>query len=445
MQTKLSSTLTDVRSRHLNLAQVRVTVTPPEGAPIVAPLEMAALRIGTSDVCDIVVNDPRVSREHCEISLGANRGIVLRDLKSKNGTRIGETEIYEAVLTPGATAFIGNTKLTIDVGGKTIVPLSTAWRFGNVLGESLIMRALFAKLEIIAPTSQTILLLGESGTGKEVLARAIHDASARQQGPFVVLDCSAIAPSLIDAELFGFMRGAFTGATHSRPGLLEQANGGTLFLDEIGELPLDQQPKLLRALESRQIRRVGSTRWQTFDARIIAATHRDLRARVVSGEFRKDLFYRLAVMVLDIPSLRDRKEDIPLLVEHFLASHTPMRSLSDLPPNTKELLMGYGWPGNVRELRNIVARLSVFPHLVKEMIASTALPRDSEPNTPNPILRMSLTDGREVVKEQFEKAYVLHKLRESRGNVTHAAEESGISRQRFHELMRRYGITLDDI
>ncbi len=237
------------------------------------------------------------------------------------------------------------------------------------------MRALFARLERTAATQETILLLGESGTGKELLARGIHDQSSRKDGPFVVFDCSAVAPTLLEAELFGFVKGSFTGAHASRAGLLEQANGGTLFIDEIGELPLELQPKLLRALEARQTRRIGGAGHVQFDARIVAATHRDLAAKIASREFREDLYYRLAVVEVLVPPLRERKVDIPLLVERFLAAHVPPHSLDDLPPNALSMLESHHWPGNVRELRNAAARLVLFPNNVEEAFSRAGAPR----------------------------------------------------------------------
>ncbi|XYI04055.1 sigma-54 interaction domain-containing protein [Sorangium sp. So ce1128] len=289
-----------------------------------------------------------------------------------------------------------------------------------------------------AATSETILLLGESGTGKEVLARAIHAASPRSGGPFVVFDCSAVAPNLIEAELFGYTKGAFTGAQTARAGLLEEASGGTLFLDEIGELPIDLQPKLLRALEARQVRRVGAAAYTSFDARVIAATHRDLQGRIASGTFRADLYYRLAVVEAVVPPLRERKEDIPLLVERFLAAQVPPRSIADLPPNALELLRGHHWPGNVRELRNTVARLVLFPHLAEEAIVKVA-PRPSDMGV-GQFAALPLREARDMVVEQFERTFIAMKLRDHGGNVARAAASMGVSRQLVHRLMERYGI-----
>ena len=330
--------------------------------------------------------------------------------------------------------------------------MSPAGSFGGAIGSSYLMRALFARIERAAATAQTILLLGESGTGKEVLARAIHDESPRRAGPFVVLDCGAITANLMESEVFGYARGAFTGAAGARAGLLEEANGGTLFIDEIGELPLDLQPKLLRALEARQVRRLGSSEWRPFDARIVAATHRDLRARVAEGTFRQDLYYRIAVVEAHVPALRERKEDIPLLVERFLAAHDPPRALADLPPHALSLLAAHDFPGNVRELRNLVTRLVLFSELGLDLpggeaarpveraaVGSPAAP-GGEPERMGKLLELPLPAAREMVMEQFERGYVSAKLGQHGGNISRAADAMGVSRQLVHRLLDRYGM-----
>ena len=460
-------TLSDVTNNAVLLPALRVRVTAPDGTLLEATLGMETLVVGTSPECDLVVPDPRVSRRHCELRL-TRKGVVLRDLGSKNGTLVGDLAVTEALLPLGAVVTLAGSRLSTHlVGAPSVVPLSPSTRFGEALGESLPMRALFAALERAAISSETVLLLGESGTGKEVLARAIHASSPRKDGPFVVFDCSAVAPSLIEAELFGHARGAFTGAVAAHAGLIEQADRGTLFIDELGELPLDLQPKLLRALEARQVRRVGATEWRPFDARIVAATHRDLRARVTEGSFREDLYYRLAVVEVNIPPLRERKDDIPGLVERFLAAQTPKRTLADLPPHAMALLLAHDWPGNVRELRNVVARLCLFPDFAvsaldkarKPPAAPAASPAAPEPAPAAPapatndapageaddgdlgaLLGLPLLSAREMVLERFERRYLATKLREHGGNISRTAEAIGVSRQFLHKLVDRYGL-----
>jgi transcriptional regulator with PAS, ATPase and Fis domain len=430
----------------LSVPSILVSVVPPGGPPVEARLELRPLVIGTSAECDLVVVDPRISRQHCELRLTA-QGIVLRDLGSKNGTLVGKVAIKEALLPPSVQVTIGGSELTIRaMGAPSLLPMAPKGSFGEAIGQSFAMRALFAKLERAATTAQTILLLGESGTGKEVLARAIHDQSPRKNGPFVVFDCAATTPTLVESELFGHVRGAFTGAAAAHGGLLEEASGGTLFIDEIGELPLDLQPKLLRALEAKQVRRVGATEFRPFDARIVAATHRNLRARIAGGSFREDLYYRLAVVEVQVPALRERKEDIPALVARFLATHDPKVSLADLPPHAQALLAAHDWPGNVRELRNVVARLVLFPDLLEELIAPimkepgpAAAAPPVETDRLGRLADLQLHEARELVLEQFERSYLSAKLLKHQGNISRVADAMGVSRSLVYRLIERYG------
>jgi len=487
--------------RAARLPALRASLTPPNGPPVSAPLGVHPLIIGTSPECDLSVVDPRMSRRHCQLRLSA-RGVELRDLDSKNGVYIGEVAVTGALLPALVPVRIGGSTLVLQPQqGATVLPLSAKTSFGEAVGQSLPMRAMFAMLERAAPSDETILLLGESGTGKEVLARAIHANGARKNGPFGVVDCGALSPSLIESELFGHVAGAATGLTSDRPGLLEQANGGTVLIDEIGELPLDLQPKLLRAIESRELRRVGSNKVRPFDARIVAATHRNLGSRAKDGTFRADLYFRLSVVEIHVPALRERKDDIPLLVERFLSARRPPVTLADLPPNALSLLQAHDWPGNVRELRNTVSRLLLFPEMMGDVLTprppsveeankalsgntgsltpSTAPP---PPSTPPPsgadpaasaggrspdaagsaggrspdaagsaggrspdaaaqaLLDLPLPEARELVMEQFERRYVEDRLKRHAGNVSRAAESMGVSRQLLHRLIERYGL-----
>jgi two-component system, NtrC family, response regulator GlrR len=445
----LTSTLHQVDDHSVLVPNIRITLASPPRPDVSATLGLEPFVLGSGVGSDFIVADRQVSRRHCELKL-TPRGIVLRDLGSKNGTFIDHVPIIEAILDFGRVARIGNSQFKAStMGSPSVVPLSMGGRFGEAVGNSIVMRALFAKLERASATSETILLLGESGTGKEVLARAVHDASPRRNGPFVVLDCGAVTPSLLEAELFGHTRGAFTGAATARVGLLEEAGHGTLFIDEIGEMPLELQPKLLRALEAREIRRVGSTEARPLHARVIAATHRNLRANIANGSFREDLYYRLAVVEMHVPALRDRKEDIPLLVEHLLQKQQPGIRASAFPQHAMNLLMAHDWPGNVRELRNVVTRLLLFPDLVGDIFDNMGRriadrgppspPSDSHGNV-QALLKLSLKEMREVALEQIEARYLAEKQRLHRFNISRMAEDIGVSRTLLYRLLERHGL-----
>ena len=413
----------------VELPGAKLRLRTPSGQVLEAALGLPSVVVGSSPECDLVADDPSVSRTHCKI-MATVAGVVIRDLGSKNGTLIRDVPIIEALLPPGA-----------PVDGKpTRVALSASSRFGGALGASVSMRALFAELSRAAVTDEPVLLLGESGTGKGLLAQAIHDASPRRDGPFVVFDCAAVAPTLLESELFGYVKGAFTGATGPRTGLLEQGHGGTLFVDEIGELPLELQPRLLRALETGQVHPLGASGYRKVDLRVIAATHRDLRQRIAAGGFREDLYYRLAVVEAFVPPLRERKDDIPLLVESLLEAQQPPRNLKDLPPYALDLLQGHAWPGNVRELRNTVARLVLFPHLGSKALGLAG----GAPGPFGAVADLPLREARDAVVGQFEVGYVSAKLLEHGGSIQNAAKAMGVSRQFLHRLMVRYDIRVKD-
>lgn len=430
-------TLTDVRVDAVDLPAVRLYLQTPSGHRSECSVGLSPVVVGSDAECDLCTDDQRVSRRHLEIAQ-TPRGLLLRDLDSKNGTFVDRVRVRSAYIDAGHEITLGSTRLRVHLDGKrTTLPLSRSTNFGAAIGASVPMRALFALLQRAAATHETILLLGESGTGKELLARGIHDASPRKQGPFGVFDCSATVPSLIEAELFGYVRGAFTGAVQSTAGVFENTRGGTVFIDELGELPLDLQPKLLRALESRQIRRVGASEWTPIDVRIVAATHRDLRARVAEGSFRMDLYYRVAVVEGVVPPLRERRDDLELLCEHFL--HSQGRSLADLPPNTLAMLRNHDWPGNVRELRNTITRLLLFPDTAgfdDVRPAPTAATSQGYAH----VAHLPLREAREIVVERFEQHYLAARLQEAGGNVSRAAEAIGVSRQFLHRLLERHGI-----
>jgi len=322
-------------------------------------------------------------------------------------------------------------------------------RFGRALGGCRVMLDLFACLERLAPCDVTLLLEGETGTGKDVLAESVHLRSQRANGPFVVFDCGATAPTLTESELFGHERGAFTGATGSRPGVFEQAAGGTLFLDELGELPLELQPKLLRVLEKRQVRRLGGNRMIDVDVRIVAATNRQLLKQVELGKFRADLYYRLETTKLTVPALRERLGDLPLLVQHFAGTLPMAESSSSIPARVWERFYGYHWPGNVRELRNAVHRYFLMPEAPINLSpqaseagapsAPTQLERHNKgPGQGHAISLSPLPLARRRAVELFEREYVHAILAQTFGNVTRAAALAGISRQMMTRLSKKH-------
>jgi transcriptional regulator with PAS, ATPase and Fis domain len=397
--------------------------------------------VGSSPECELHGLDPRMSRRHCQLSM-TPEGVALEDLGSKNGTLVAGVRVGKVWLSPGQTVTVGSSRLEVLIEGEgSRIPLSSGARFGAARGASVAMRALFAQLERAAQTESTLLLWGETGTGKELLARGVHEQSPRSGGPFVVFDCGAALDNLLEDALFGHEAGAFTGAETAQPGAIERAEGGTLFLDEIGELPLAGQTNLLRALEQRTVRRLGSLQDRPIDLRVIAATHRDLRTRVASGQFRQDLFFRLAVLELTVPPLRQRLEDLPLLIEGFLSAQKPPRALASLPGSLIEMFKTHAWPGNVRELRNAVERLTLFPELDGQ--ALLAGPRVA-PEGAGRFSHLPLRQARDAAVEHFEREYFRLKLAAHGGSVAAAAEEMGVSRQFVYRMLARYDLRPDD-
>jgi two-component system response regulator GlrR len=390
--------------------------------------------IGAHDSADVVIADNTLSKFHCEIRV-AEGAPSIRDLGSRNGTIVDRVQVTAAPLRDRALLTLGRTELRFDIGTRHVqIPLSPKDRFGRLRGRSIPMRATFALLERAAASDATVLLQGETGTGKDLAAEAIHLESARRDGPFVVVDCGAIPPNLLEAELFGHERGAFTGATTTRVGAFEAAAGGTLFLDEIGELSLDLQPKLLRAIERKEVQRVGGHERIATDARVVVATNRNLREEVNAQRFRSDLYFRVAVLVLTLPPLRERNHDLPLLVDAILddlgARGQPAAAALQAPEFLVEL-MRHGWPGNVRELRNYVEAC-----LVHDEVALTPAP-DVPP-------AIDVTQPLRVVRERWlrfvERRYLEQLLGQHGNNVSAAARAAGIDRVHFHRLLRQCGL-----
>ena len=307
--------------------------------------------VGTAQNCSVRVEDPFVSAAHLTIRRGTT-GFALRDLQSRNGTFVGAARIWEAEVPFGTTVRVGDAELTLLRAAQAHETAA----YEGMVGNDPVMRKVFDTIDRVASSSAAVAIFGESGTGKELVARAIHARSTRAGQPFVPVNCGALSPELVESELFGHERGAFTGADRQRKGSFEEADGGTLFLDEIGELPLSMQAKLLRVLELGEIKRVGSSRPLTVDARVVAATNRELKALVKLGAFREDLYWRMCVVPIQLPPLRARRGDVRALLAHFLKVCSPPGTLVALSPQAEALLLEHDWPGNVRELKNTVHR-----------------------------------------------------------------------------------------
>jgi two-component system, NtrC family, response regulator GlrR len=398
--------------------------------------------VGTAGAVDLVLREPTVSRLHAELE-PRESGLWLRDLGSRNGSFIDGVRVERGCVPERGRIRLGALELAVRYGSQPApVALWADARFGPLLGASTPMRELFARLERIAASDATVLMQGETGTGKELVARALHDASARAGGPFVIVDCGALPESLLDAELFGHSRGAFTGAVGSRAGAFEAADGGTLFLDEIGELPLPLQPKLLRILEARTVRRLGENEARAVDVRFISATNRDLRTMVNARAFREDLYFRLAVLPVTVPPLREHASDIALLAEHFL----PPASRALLTPALISELESRPWLGNVRELRNFIDRLTALGE--GDALAAPHQGDAAEPSSaggsrrllPTEWLNLPLREARDRCTQQMEREYLGALLQRHDHNVTAAAQSAGVDRTYLHRLVRKYGI-----
>jgi DNA-binding NtrC family response regulator len=416
------------------------------------PFSARLIHVGSAPDNDLVVDSPTVSRHHARLEF-VGAGYLLRDLGSKNGTFVDGVRVVEAYLTEGARVRLGTAEMEFRLEDETVqVVLSRAERYGHLIGRSSQMREIFALLAKVAPTRTTVLVEGESGTGKELVADAIHQHSPRAAEPFVVFDCSAVAPELIESELFGHVKGAFTGAVAARKGVFEQAHGGTLFLDEVGELPLDLQPKLLRVLESGQVRPVGSGEQRRTDVRVVAATNRNLEREVESGQFREDLYYRLAVIKVRMPTLRQRPEDIPLLVKHFLAESGSEGVHVGF--ETMQRLQQHPWQGNVRELKNYVERAVVLAdsgRLETRFLTDRGLaPRERAAeaealDTVDADYELPFKDAKARLIDTFERRYWLRLLDDTDGNVSEAARRGGIHRKSLEYLLKKLDLRADAV
>jgi len=396
--------------------------------------------IGSQQDNYCVLNDPTVSRHHAVIE-EAGKGYVLRDLGSTNGTYLNEIRIKEAYLEYGSVIGLGNTRLQfVPLEERVEIPPSEEDYFGDVFGRSLEMRRIFTMLKKISPSDITVTIEGETGTGKELVARGIHFSSQRARGPFVVIDCGSISKNLMESELFGHEKGAFTGATQTHRGAFEVAHGGTIFIDEIGELGLEMQPKLLRVLEQREVRRVGGNEVFKVDVRVIAATNKDLISEVQKGRFREDLFYRISVVRIHLPSLRERGEDIPLLAQQFARELSgPYGGGGDMAVSAEalEILRHYHWPGNVRELKNIITRAMAMGDGKVLRLRDFITPLSSEQRTQAPSLDSLV--GKTL--EEIEKAAIAKTLDVHGGNKSAAARVLGIAYSTLYEKIKKYGLS----
>lgn len=462
------------------LQRVRLSVVegPDAGSSVESDDDML-LRVGTRENNHLILSDKSISGYHLEISrrVGSDgrsgldpshddAGWRLRDVGSTNGTYIAGLRVFDVQLRPGTVVALGRSRVRFDALDDR--PLRAALyprdRFFDMVGSSVAIRRMFARIEQVAASPATVLITGETGTGKEAVAEALVQASPRAQAPFVVIDCSALPANLIESELFGHMRGAFTGAHSDYRGAFERASGGTVFLDEIGELPLDLQPKLLRVLERREVRRVGSETVRPVDVRVLAATNRDLGTEVNERRFRQDLYFRLSVVNIHIPPLRDRREDVPLLIQHFVR-HTLLGSrqaestaqatqlVDHICARVLEHNADYHWPGNIRELRNVVERAVAIPDEdpLSTRPSAAALGEGSSTQSGDVSrgaasvdsatevdIQVPFKQAKQALIDDFERRYIRALLKVARNNVSEAARRAQIDRMYLHKLITQH-------
>jgi len=441
----------DPLAKKLYLRKMKIEVKSGSSQGFVGEFDRDVIRIGSQEGRDLRLRDTTVSRLHAEI-VRTRHGILLRDLGSTNGTFVGDVRVREVYLGDSRTFLVGKTELAFSLCDEIIdiVPTEST-EFEGLVGCSVALRKVFTVLDRVSRTDLTVLVRGETGTGKELVCRALHQRSRRSRAPFIVFDCAAVARGLIESEIFGHQRGAFTGAVGDRAGVFEQANGGTLFIDELGELPLELQPTLLRVLEQRQVRRVGASRWLPVDVRVVAATNRDLREMVENKTFREDLYYRLGVVELVLPPLRKRLEDIPLLAKHFLATAPMEHGVVSISAETQEIFEDYHWPGNIREFRNIILR--ALPFSDGAVLGPSALPesmslnRTNNGSGENPSSSedslsdsLPLREARDNILDAFERQYLSDLLASCQGNVSEAARLAGVDRKTITRMLKRHGL-----
>jgi DNA-binding NtrC family response regulator len=399
------------------------------------PIDVDPLVVGRDPGARVVIDDVEVSAIHCELR-AVDHGILVRDLTSTNGTFVGSTRIREVVITMPTSVTVGGTQLTIEPATKHRVDIGFADHFGPLVGSTPKMRRVFSVLEKVSKTPLGVLIVGEAGTGKELAARAVHAASPRADKPFIVVDCGSVPPALAESLLFGVEKGV-GGATEARKGALAEAHEGTLFLDELGELPLELQPKLLKALAERQAKRVGATKAEPADARIVAATRRDLGAEMNAGRFRSDLFFRIAQVRVELPPLRDRLDDLSLLIEDICAKVGRAAQAPTVIAWVEQNLSSHDWAGNVRELVNVAsvaATLAETPGAIDDVLT---LARGLEDGSNGPTTAFG--EAKRAAITAFERDYFAALSKRAKGNVSEMARQSGMERHHVRAYLRKVG------
>jgi DNA-binding NtrC family response regulator len=404
-------------------------------------VDVDPLVIGRDAGVAIVLADPEVSALHCELR-AVSEGILVRDLGSTNGTFIGVVRVREAIVSTQSELTLGRSKIQLVPEAKRRVDVGFSDHFGPLVGNSPRMRRVFGVLEKVARTPLSVLIVGETGTGKELVAKALHEVSDRAGAPFVVVDCGSIPPTLAESILFGHERGAFTGATERRKGALAESDGGTLFLDELGELPPELQPKLLRALSEKQVKRVGGAAFEPIDVRVLAATRRDLGAEMNAGRFRSDLFFRIAQVRVELPALRERLSDLPLLVADVCRRVDKPQHVETVLAWIERRMASHDWPGNVRELVNVAsvaATLADDPAAIDDVLT---LARDVAESEGAGAVGggTAFGDAKRLAVSAFERDYFTGLAKRCKGNVSEMARQSGMERHHVRAYLRKYGI-----
>jgi DNA-binding NtrC family response regulator len=405
----------------------------------VVAIDVDPVVVGRDEGAQLVLADQEVSSFHCELR-ATNEGILVKDLGSTNGTFIGPLRVREVLVTSPVDLTVGQSKVHVEPTKSHRVDVGFADRFGPLVGSSPKMRRVFGVLDRVAKTPLSILILGETGTGKELVAKAVHDASDRKGKPFVVVDCGSIPPTLAESILFGHEKGAFTGANERRKGALAEADGGTLFFDELGELPLELQPKLLRALAERQVKRVGGSQFESMDVRVLAATRRDLGVEMNAGRFRSDLFFRIAQVRVELPPLRERLGDVQQIVEDVCTKAGRAGTAPMVVSWIEQRMGAHDWPGNVRELVNVAsvaATLADTPDAIDDVL--TLARADGESGAAR-APATAFNEAKRAAVATFERDYFSSLSRTAKGNVSEMARQSGMERHHVRAYLRKYGL-----